>query len=357
MEPLQLLTWVGIGLCVLQSGTFSGLNLAVFSVSALDLESQAAAGDASAAQLRDMRRDSNFLLTTILWGNVGTNVLLTLLSDSVMAGVLGFLFSTFVITFGGEIIPQAYFSRNAVRMATLLRPVLRFWQLALYPLAKPTALLLDAWLGPEGLKFVREVELRETLKRHIVSPDSEVGKVEGVGALNFLALDDLPVSEEGEPLDPESVIELPERNGWPEFPDVGSSPDDPFLRRLDASGHKWVVIVSPAGAPLVALDVDGFLRAAMLGRDAARFEAFCHRPIVVEDPATLLDQVLPRFNVYRERSEYDVVDDDVILVWTEEPRIITGADLLGRLLRGIARPTPVPGGQARIRKPAGEEER
>jgi hypothetical protein len=31
----------------------------------------------------------------------------------------------------------------------------------------------------------------------------------------------------------------------------------------------------------------------------------------------------------------DVVDNDLILVWGEQKRIITGADLLGRLLRGI----------------------
>ena len=33
--------------------------------------------------------------------------------------------------------------------------------------------------------------------------------------------------------------------------------------------------------------------------------------------------------------EDDVIDNDLILVWGEEKRIITGADLLGRLLRGI----------------------
>jgi len=31
----------------------------------------------------------------------------------------------------------------------------------------------------------------------------------------------------------------------------------------------------------------------------------------------------------------DVIDNDLILVWGHEKRIITGADLLGRLLRGI----------------------
>ena len=60
-----------------------------------------------------LRANSNFTLATILWGNVATNVLLTLLSESVLAGVGAFVFSTVVITFLGEIIPQAYFSRNA----------------------------------------------------------------------------------------------------------------------------------------------------------------------------------------------------------------------------------------------------
>jgi len=32
----------------------------------------------------------------------------------------------------------------------------------------------------------------------------------------------------------------------------------------------------------------------------------------------------------------DVIDDDLILIWFKEKRVITGADILGRLLRGIA---------------------
>ena len=59
-------------------------------------------------------------LATVLWGNVTINVLLTLLSNSVLAGIGAFAFSTIVITLFGEIIPQAYFSRNALRMAARL---------------------------------------------------------------------------------------------------------------------------------------------------------------------------------------------------------------------------------------------
>jgi hypothetical protein len=35
-------------------------------------------------------------------------------------------------------------------------------------------------------------------------------------------------------------------------------------------------------------------------------------------------------------SEDDVIDNDLILVWGKQKRIITGSDLLGRLLRGIS---------------------
>ena len=37
-----------------------------------------------------------------------------------------------------------------------------------------------------------------------------------------------------------------------------------------------------------------------------------------------------------ERPGDDVINHDMILVWGEQRRIITGADLLGRLLRDIA---------------------
>jgi CBS domain containing-hemolysin-like protein len=340
MESTTLLTWVGIALCVLQSGSFSGLNLSLFGISALQLEARAAAGDADAKRLLELRGDPNFLLSTVLWGNVGTNVLLTLLTDSVLAGALGFVFSTFVITLGGEIVPQAYFSRNALRMATLMRPFLRFWQLALYPIAKPTALALDAWLGGEGIDFLGENELREVLKRYVASPTTEIGRVEGIGALNFMAIDDLSVLEEGEELDPKSVIALPVVAGKPVFPAFSSTPSDPFLQQIEASGKKWVVVTSPDSEPLLVLDADGFLRAAILGVKPVTVEAFCHRPILVQEVDTKIGDVLPRLRIERQYPGDDVIDEDLILVWGRERRVITGSDILGRLLRGIAKPNP-----------------
>ena len=89
--------WLGILFCLSQSAMFSGLNLAMFGVSRLRLEVEASTGNKDAKKILAMRRDSNFLLTTVLWGNVAINVLLTLLSDSVMTGISTFLFSTLLM--------------------------------------------------------------------------------------------------------------------------------------------------------------------------------------------------------------------------------------------------------------------
>jgi metal transporter CNNM len=118
------LVWVSIVICVVQCAVFSGLNLAIFSVSKLRLEVAASGGNVDAIRVLNLRKDSNFTLCAIIWGNVVTNVLLTLLSDSLLAGLGAFTFSTIVITIFGEIVPQAYFSRHALRMASRLKPLL-----------------------------------------------------------------------------------------------------------------------------------------------------------------------------------------------------------------------------------------
>ena len=224
---VETLTWLSMVFCLSQSAMFSGLNLAMFGISRLRLEVEATSGNQAAQKILAMRQDSNFLLTTILWGNVAINVLLTLLSDSVMAGVSAFLFSTFAITFFGEITPQAYFSRNALRMGSLLSPVLRIYQIILFPVAKPSAMVLDLWLGKEGIQYFHEHNLRTVIKKHIEAEDSDIDRIEGMGALNFLAFDDLLPTQEGEPVHPQSVIRLPIENGLLVYPSYESVANDP----------------------------------------------------------------------------------------------------------------------------------
>jgi CBS domain-containing protein len=171
---------------------------------------------------------------------------------------------------------------------------------------------------------------------------TEVSHLEAVGAVNFLDLDDIPVIEEGEPVDPNSVIALPFEKGRPVLPAFRPVPDDPFLRQLDASGKPWVIFTDPAGQPQLALDAHHFLRDVLFDQASVRPEAYWHRPIIVTEPNAKLGDVIGLMKVKPEYPEDDVVDNDLILIWSKERRIITGADLLGRLLRGIAGKEVIP---------------
>jgi len=328
--------WLGIAFCVSQSAMFSGLNLAFFSISKMRLQIEISHGNLAAEKVFAMREDANFLLTTILWGNVGINVLLALLSNSVMAGTAAFFFSTVIITLFGEIAPQAYFSRHALRMASALAPLLRFYQLLLWPLARPSAKILDLWLGREAIQFFRENEIEELLRMHIQDSTSDITHVEGKGALNFLAIDDLKVSEEGERIDPLSIIPMVFEGKRPLFPPITSSAADPFLRKVHRSKRSWIILTDMRDNPRLVIDADGFINAALFEYDSFDPMEHCHRPMIVSNMDSTLGDILPGFQVDAEHTEDDVIDEDIILLWGRERRIITGADILGRLLRGIA---------------------
>jgi len=336
MFLMSLLTWSGIFFCISQSAMFSGMNLALFSISRLRLEVEADLGNPDASTVLNMRKDSNFVLTTVLWGNVGINVLLTLLSNSVLTGISAFFFSTVIITLIGEIMPQAYFSRHALRMASMLAPLLKFYQILLYPAAKPTAKILDAWLGAEGILYFREHSLREVIQKHIEADESDVDRLEGIGALNFLAIDDLLVGDEGEHIDPDSMISLEFQKNLPVFPSFEKSTSDPFLKQVQASKKKWVVLTDATGEPHFALDSDAFLRDVLFEETPINPIEYCHRPIIVKNPGELLGNVLCQLKECAHCIQGDIIDRDVVLIWgQEEKRVITGADILGRLLKGI----------------------
>jgi metal transporter CNNM len=128
-------------------------------------------------------------------------------------------------------------------MAAQFTPLLSVYRVGVFPIAKPTAIVLNWWLGPEGITFLRERDFRALITKHAGVAGADVGQLEAIGALNFLDLDDILVMDEGELVDPRSVIALPFEKQRPLLPKFERSPDDPFLRRLNASGKKWVIIV------------------------------------------------------------------------------------------------------------------
>lgn len=334
--------WISIIVCLSQSAMFSGLNLALFSLGRMRLEAESEKGNQEASKILKLRKDSNLLLCTILWGNVSVNVLLTILTESVLAGVWSFVFSTVGITFFGEIIPQAYFSRNALRVGAKLIPIIRVYQILLFPITKPCALILDGWIGPEGPSFFRERDIEIILEKHIKEDESEISANEGQGALNFLALDDRKVSVEGSSIRAETILKFPTKMDLPEFPKLGTPGAEKFIKSLQSKPSMFRVIVDEQDIPLIVLDTTEFLARYSFKGENTDIYQFCHRPIITEDPNETLDTVLGNFVVEADDQQDNVVDQDVVLFWTnDEKRILTGADIFGLLLRGIARREPM----------------
>jgi metal transporter CNNM len=166
-----------------------------------------------------------------------------------------------------------------------------------------------------------------------------MGSVEARGAVNFLALDDIAVVDEGEPIAPESIIAMAfDTHGKPAFPAICGQWRGCFPAQGRRVGQEMDHRDGPEKEPRLVFSAPDFLSGVLFGGDGFDPVALCHRPLVVRDGRTPLGQVLARLTVTPEKPSDDIVERDAILVWTDtQRRIITGTDILGRLLRRIAR--------------------
>ena len=125
-------------------------------------------------------------------------------------------------------------------------------------------------------------------------------------------------------------------------PRVCPDPQDAFLRAVHASGQKWIILVGPEGEPEWVLEADGFLRSALLDGASPEPRRFCHRPILIRDAEATVESALEALHADTRTSPGDLINRDVVLLWGTDRRIVTGADLFGRLLRGVTHREPIP---------------
>merc|ERR550539_1362976 len=105
-----VIEWALIVFLVALSGLFSGLNLGLMGLDPIGLRIVMASDDdknrENARKIQPLRKHGNWLLCTLLIGNVAVNAALSILLADKTSGLLGFVISTTVITIFGEIIPQ-----------------------------------------------------------------------------------------------------------------------------------------------------------------------------------------------------------------------------------------------------------
>lgn len=154
--------------CLSFSSLFSGLNLGLMSLDRTDLRIICNTGTEEerryARQIIPVREHGNFLLCSILLGNVMVNSTFTILLDDLTSGLVAVVVSTLLIVVCGEITPQAVCSRHGLAIGAKTIGVTKVVMVLTSPLAYPISKVLDWALGEEiGAVYTRE-RLKELVK-------------------------------------------------------------------------------------------------------------------------------------------------------------------------------------------------
>ncbi|XP_059909892.1 metal transporter CNNM4 isoform X2 [Gadus macrocephalus] len=178
--PLWLQVIIITFLLVL-SGMFSGLNLGLMALDPMELRIVQSCGTEKekkyARKIEPIRRKGNYLLCSLLLGNVLVNTTLTILLDDLIgSGIGAVVASTCGIVIFGEIVPQALCSRHGLAVGANTIMVTKLFMLLTFPLSWPISKLLDCVLGQEiGTVYNRE-KLVEMLK--VTEPYNDLVKEE-----------------------------------------------------------------------------------------------------------------------------------------------------------------------------------
>lgn len=157
-----------IFICLCFSALFSGLNLGLMSLDRTEIKILKNTGTGKerryAAKIQPVRDHGNFLLCSILLGNVLVNSTFTILLDSLSSGLIAVISSTILIVIFGEITPQAICSRHGLAVGANTIVITKMVMALTFPIAYPVSKVLDFLLGEEiGAVYNRE-RLKELVR-------------------------------------------------------------------------------------------------------------------------------------------------------------------------------------------------
>lgn len=118
-----------------------------------------------------VRNHGNYLLCTLLLGNVLVNSSLTILLDDLTSGMIAIVGSTMGIVIFGEIVPQAICSRHGLAIGAHTVWITKFFMLLTFPLSYPISLILNWILGEEIGAYYNRERLKELIKVYSTTYD------------------------------------------------------------------------------------------------------------------------------------------------------------------------------------------
>ncbi|RPA96758.1 DUF21-domain-containing protein [Choiromyces venosus 120613-1] len=204
-DPESSEFWVNVGIAfflVVLGGIFAGLTLGLMGQDEIYLQVIEQSGEGAEKKhatkvLRLLKRGKHWVLVTLLLSNVITNETLPIVLDrSLGGGWPAVLSSTVLIVIFGEIIPQSVCVRYGLSIGAYLSPFVIGLMYLMYPVAYPTALLLDYILGEDHGTVYKKAGLKTlvTLHKNLgPSPSERLNEDEVTIISAVLDLKDKPV--------------------------------------------------------------------------------------------------------------------------------------------------------------------
>lgn len=159
--------YITLFILLILSGWFSGMEIALFSLSPAKVKSLVLANKKNAHLLQKLLKKKHRLLVIILLGNnlvnIGAASLATVAAIHAFgdkgAGLATGIMTLLILIFG-EMYPKAYFQINAVKISLFFAPIIYFLQIILYPIVFVLEKLLFTLTRGKSGEKVSETEFK-----------------------------------------------------------------------------------------------------------------------------------------------------------------------------------------------------
>jgi len=298
---------------ILLSAFFSGITIGFLGLKKTELQSKIKAGNKRVVKIYEVRKNGNLLLITLLFGNVLVNSIVSVYLNSMFSGLIAIVLSTALIVLFGEIVPQAIFYRHALKLGYHLVPLVKVFIFIFYPVAWPLSKLLDLILGEEEENIWSKREMKEIIKIHEDSEDSEIDRDEEKILLGALSFSDKRVKEI---MTPKNVVFSLEES---------EKLDENVLNEIKYSGFSRIPVYSEEKDNIVAvLNVKSLIN---LSTNRKVSDVHLEEKIFEIDEGTKLDVLLNIFIQRKSHIAY-VVDEYKTFLG-----VVTMEDLLEEILK------------------------